>query len=350
MQPQVNPDMVVLARESRGFTQSALAEKLTIPQTLLSRIEHGIKSEIPESIFNGLSEKLFYPKSFFYQNGHIMPISTQLQYRRRVNLKAQDQKRIEAEANIARLHIKKMLQDFNIETNIKYFYLDEYNGSPEAIAKAARLFWKVPRGRINNVTELLESNGIIVVSMNFNSPLVDGFSIYDGKLPPQIFINNDVSGDRFRFTLTHELGHILMHNTHTVTMEDEAHRFAAEFLMPEVEISAELQQNLDIPRLADLKQYWQVSMAAIAMRAKNLGKITDGQYRYLCMKMSSAGYRKREPVEIPQEKPKLLQSLVNSHLDQLGYSIEDLSRILCINTDEFQSIYVPTFNKLRLTK
>ncbi|MBK7012326.1 MAG: ImmA/IrrE family metallo-endopeptidase [Xanthomonadales bacterium] len=44
-----------------------------------------------------------------------------------------------------------------------------------------------------------------------------------------IFINKDVPGDRWRFTLAHELAHLVMHDIPKPDMEDEADEFASEF-------------------------------------------------------------------------------------------------------------------------
>ena len=109
MSLNLNYNMIVLARESRGKSQINLANDLKIPQTLLSRIEHGIKTEVSEDILTRLSEILQYPKSFFYQPGNIVPISSEFQYRKGSSLKATDKKRIEADANTTKYQINRLL-------------------------------------------------------------------------------------------------------------------------------------------------------------------------------------------------------------------------------------------------
>ena len=69
-------------------------------------------------------------------------------------------------------------------------------------------------------------------------------------------------------------------------MEGEADRFAAEFLMPEREIRSDLRPPLTIARLAALKPYWKVSMAALARRAWNVGTIDQNRYRRLFTELS----------------------------------------------------------------
>lgn len=347
MQYSLNHNAIVLARESRGLSQSALAKTINVPQTLISRMEHGIKTDITKHILEKLSEHLQYPEDFFYQQGHIVPISAEIQYRKGSKLKISDQKRTEAIANITRLQINKLLQDIEIETNLKQFDLDDLGWSPVDVAKAIRTFWKVPRGPMQNVTELIEAAGIIIIQDNFNTRFIDGFSLYNGEKYPLIFISNDIPGDRYRFTLAHELGHILMHNIRTPDMEEEANLFASEFLMPEYDITDDL-TNISFKKLADLKQYWRVSMAAIARRAWQLKTISDVQYRYINMQMSSAGYRLKEPFELNKEKPRLLDEIIKLHFNSLNYTVEDLSKFLCFNTDEFRSKYLSHYNKFQV--
>jgi transcriptional regulator with XRE-family HTH domain len=67
MDKRVNPEMLVLARESRGLNQGELAEKLNITQSLISKIEHGV-SPATADILRKLSDVLHYPEAFFYQN------------------------------------------------------------------------------------------------------------------------------------------------------------------------------------------------------------------------------------------------------------------------------------------
>ena len=61
----------------------------------------------------------------------------------------------------------------------------------------------------------------------------------DSKFPV-VFSNKRSLGDRQRFTLAYELGHLVMHlqtnPSFTRDISHEANEFAAEFLMPEKDI------------------------------------------------------------------------------------------------------------------
>src|SRR5258707_14423565 len=102
---------------------------------------------------------------------------------------------------------------------------------------------------------------------------------------------------------------------HTITiksdeeMEDEADAFAGAFLLPADEIRPQL-RRFDLRQLVNLKGYWKVSMAALAVRADRLKLITPYQSKMFWIEMSRLGYRKREPNETPKEQPNLFRQII----------------------------------------
>ena len=91
----------------------------------------------------------------------------------------------------------------------------------------------------------------------------------------------------------------------------------------------------------NMKGYWKVSMASIAVRADRLNLITPYQRKSFWMEMGRLGYRKREPNEPPKEVPALLRRMVAFHIKKLGYSVADLAKLLHLDVDEFQNMYRP---------
>ena len=83
-----------------------------------------------------------------------------------------------------------------------------------------------------------------------------------GDLPFGRFDNDIVramhrhhNGARFRYSLTHELGHMVMHRFPNTEMESQADRFAAEFLMPAADIKSQL-YGATLSKFAALAPYW----------------------------------------------------------------------------------------------
>jgi Zn-dependent peptidase ImmA (M78 family)/transcriptional regulator with XRE-family HTH domain len=337
MDEQFNPAMLVLARESRGISQSELAKRLRVSQGNLSKIEGGLISA-DDILLTKIAEVLNYPKSFFFQ---VSPphgfASNCLYHRKRQTVRISDLRRVAAELKIYRLQIDNLLRSVHIEVENKFHRMDvvEYSDSPELIAQLMRRSWGLPPGPIVNLTESIEAAGGIVIHCSFGTGKIDAMSQWAAGSPPLFFMSAEAPGDRLRFSLAHEIGHVVMHQTPTEDIEGQADRFASEFLMPKKDISAFL-NRLSIPKLASLKSYWRVSMGALIERAHNLKKLTPYQREYLWKQMSRMGYRTREPVDITVEEPKVIKQVLAVHVGELGYDTSELSEIVHSGESEFK--------------
>lgn len=336
--PHVNPDMLVLAREYMGLSQTGLAKRLSFTQSTLSRYESGLL-EVPEEHLGELARVLGRPSSFF-SRWESLYSSSSMHHRKQAGLSMRDTRRVHAQINDMRIQATQLLEDAEIESQSRFHRLDLVKaGSPEAVARQLRDLWGLPTGPIRNVTSTIESAGGIVFQCTFPTHKVIGISMWpidDPRAAPVFFTSDIAPGDRQRFTLAHEIGHVVMHHLPTDgNQESEANAFAREFLMPADEIGREL-SNLSLPKAAALKSYWKVSMAAIVFHAHALGKITERQYRYLNMQLAKCGYKKREPVPIPQEEPALFGAIMDVHRTHYGRSDEELADMLGMFPDEFR--------------
>jgi Zn-dependent peptidase ImmA (M78 family)/transcriptional regulator with XRE-family HTH domain len=342
-----NHHMMILARDSRGMTQADLANQLGVMQGTLSKYETGFQQP-PDEFVSELSRALGYPEAFFYEVGRPYGLPP-FHFRRRKKLSAKTLARIVAEMNIRRIHLTKMLVSFPWKTNafIPEIDRDEYRGrkkgpfSTEDVARSIREMWMLPEGPIENMVSLIESNGGIIVPCDFGTDLLDALSQRIEGLPVLFFVNINSPADRVRHTLAHELGHMILH---TVTvksdeeMEDEADAFAGAFLLPADEVRPQL-RRFDLRQLANLKLYWKVSMAALAVRADRLNLITPYQRKMFWIEMTRLGYKKREPNEPPREHPGLLRQIVSFHMKKLGYSVVEMAKLLHLRATEFQEMY-----------
>jgi len=340
---QFNGDLLLLARNLRRLTQKELIAKMNdgITQGTLSKIEHGLLEPTQEQIEN-LSKALDVRPKFFFNHVPLYDFSYSF-YRTQKSISVNNHKVIQAKANLYRMHICKFLDSIEFEPELEEIYkinCDEKD--PAEVAALLKHVWNVPLGPVYNITCMIERAGIIVIPMDFGTMKMDGFCHASyGGMPPIIFINKYLSIDRYRFSLMHELGHLLMHRVPNEEQENEANCFAASFLIPDEEIKRDFAFKLSIQRFAELKRKWGVSMQALMFKAWSLGKITDRGLKYYQIEMSRRGYRKNEPVELNnfKEIPSSLSQLIKVHLEQLGYSMEDLCQITNINEDELRIMY-----------
>ena len=344
MNEVINSDMVVLAREYRGLTQEQLARKIRSSQGKVAKIEGGLLTELPESTIELISKTLEFPREFFFQDEQRLGFgSSAYFYRKKAKLSATDRRRITALVNLSRISIKRLLSTVDIEPSreLPYYDIEDHDGDAIAVAKKLRGIWNLPDGPVKNITALIESAGILVIPCDFGTDAMDATSVDLAELPPIIFINNKIPGDRWRFTLAHELGHIVMHKVNRETMEDEADAFASEMLMPSAEMKAQFMRmgKVRIQDLANIKPYWKVSIAALIMKARSLGALTENQNRYLWMQMSRMGYRKHEPNPLPKEKVQNYLNLFGYYRNQLDYSIEDIATVSILPRPVLESLH-----------
>ncbi|AIE82927.1 XRE family transcriptional regulator [Actinotignum schaalii] len=171
---------------------------------------------------------------------------------------------------------------------------------------------------IRNVTHILGLLGVAVVY-----PLLDGAEDAGHlaiSLPsrentrPAISIVHRTEGARQRLTLAHELGHLLFDQGLTqpipstrAPQERRAYDFAGALLLPESVARARINETTPLRSLLDIRREYGISVAAAAVRAHRLGIITQHRFRSLQIQLANAGWRKREPVIVPPEKPSLFR-------------------------------------------
>lgn len=334
-----NHEMLVLAREYRNLTQKELEHQTGIDQTVISRIESGAISPNIEHE-QSFATALGFPVEFFTQTDRVVGMGGSfLFHRRRKSIKPRDLKQVEATVNILAFGVRRLLRgvDSEHEYSINPLVAGR-DGSPEAIAQLTRASWCLPDGPILSIADAVERAGAILIRTRFQHREVDGISLWPRDLPPLIFVNKDIPADRENWTIAHELGHLVMHKELHMNIEDEADRFASEFLMPARSIKPEI-RSLTLPKAAQLKLRWRVSMQALIRRAVTLELLTDRQYRYLMTQTSKAGYRKEEPNEFPKSRASNLESLLDLHIKELGYTEDEMCKKLNIVPDEYRAYY-----------
>ncbi len=330
------------------MTQGELATAVSLGQGTLSKYETGMLEPVPD-VVGELATALGFPSSFFYQSDRPYGFPP-YHFRKRKKLSAKTLGRVSAEMNIRRMHVKQLCLSFARNTNalIPEIDPDEYHGkakkplTPEDVARMLREMWMLPRGPIPNMVELLEDHGAVVIPCDFGTDLLDALSQRVDGMPVLIYVNVNAPADRLRLTLAHELGHMILHTTTLQDddkMEEEADAFAGAFLLPAEDVKPQLRRGLDLRHVANMKLYWKVSMAAIAVRADRLGLVTPYQTKSFFIEMSRLGYRKREPNEPPREESKILRQMIAFHRNKLGYSTLEMCKLMHVNEPEYQKMY-----------
>lgn len=159
------------------------------------------------------------------------------------------------------------------------------------------------KGAIFNVVELLEDKNIKVVKLDVDEDFDGLQTCVNGKIPVIAYnLKKANKPDRIRFTILHELAHLLMDFGDIPEKQKEilCHQFAGAMLLPEGTIKAELGEHrnkLSTLELGNIKKQYGISMQAITMRAKNCGIINDHYTKQFFFIFKQMNWRVDEPYD-----------------------------------------------------
>jgi Zn-dependent peptidase ImmA (M78 family)/DNA-binding XRE family transcriptional regulator len=302
-------ERVKQARELIGLTQVALAESIGVHPSEIGQIETG-RITPGEEVLQRIAFRLGFPISFFKQPVSIeFPLGSLL-YRARTAISKRDRCKVYQHSQI----FYEVINGFekHIQNDTPYC-LPRLDDTPKDAAILTRSALGLsPDAPINNLVSTLEKNRILVMALPTNMENIDAFSLWVGdekKRPVIVLVNNFAPGDRLRWSIAHELGHLVLHQVmqgDIANLEKEANAFAGEFLMPGDAAFKELVPPVTLTELMHLKERWKMSIQALMLRALRLEVISSRQYKYLMYQLINRDWKKREPVDIPVEKPRFI--------------------------------------------
>ena len=346
-----NASLFTLIREYRGLTQGELANAAGLSQGYVSKVEH--EQLVPgNDAVEKIAAALEWPISFFFRTDQVYGFGTACMFhRKQASLPVHTLRTVQAQVNVLRIGLTPLLREIATGNpgRVPLMDVDAYLGGPPQIAQLVRAAWRLPLGPVTNLTATLESQGGVVYRVDFGTRQLDAVSHWSPDIPPLFFVNTAAPPDRVRFSLAHELGHVVMHAMPTPDMESEANQFASEFLMPEREIRSML-IGLDLARAAQLKAHWRVAMQALILRARDLGVISRQKASRLYTQMSRMGYRRVEPVALPVEEPSALRRIMDTHQQVHGFTIANLAERVGLPEADFQNHFVSDRRTLRALK
>ena len=336
------------ARKAAGLSLRALGEKVGVSQTAIAKYEKGQMT--PDSaVLIKLSHALNVKAEYFFRPKKFTFTLNDVDYRKReiskkgldlINAKILDQieKRFELESFFPQAPIKL----FSLPSILPNYIntLDEI----EQIVDKLRKDWKLGLNPIPDLIDVLESQGIRVFAIEDSiDNKFDGLAttIQD---QPIIVISLDWPGDRQRFTLAHELGHLVLSGRIPNDMDEEkaANRFAGAFLLPTYAIHEELGAHrnfIEIQELSLLKQEYGISMQGAFIRANQTGIIESKQSSILWRMFKKHGWLIKEPGEVyPSEKPHVFQQLIFHALAEEFIGESKAAELMGMSVQEFYNL------------
>jgi len=327
------PERLTLARQLEGLRKSELAAQIGKSSTALAAWESGAKRPTPANVAElamslGVTPDFFSPRGASRQHETAVPHFRSL---RSTSQRARDQAFAFGLLAVDIAEAVEKHVEFP-EVNVPSFEVsfDDEVDAPEEAARRLRREWGLEACPLKHLVRLLESHGVLVVFSPPQTSAVDAYSFESTERP--VVVLNPTKRDyyRQRFDVAHELGHLIMHRDAEPggrVVEEQANRFAAEFLMPEDELRPLLPTAMNArawDTLGALKEQWGVSIQALLFRARRLGSISDVTYRNAVITLTQRGWRRQEPGLISAtEQPSMLPRSVEL-LDSAGIERETL--------------------------
>lgn len=337
---QFNPTRLTLARFYAGYSKQSLSTQTSLSSRMVAAHESGKKPPSFKEL-KAYSDSTGFSVDFFFGKTVELVEQVDVNFRALMSVRQAKRSRAIAEGSIAAgILLPWMEENFKLPTlDLPDADILEYF-SPEDAALFMRDYWKLDHVQIHNMLHLLESRGIRVFALSKALTDLDALSFwYKGKTPI-VLLDASKPAERTRFTLAHELGHLLLHRNNskdTRDMEKEANAFAASFLMPAKTFSSHAPRMCNDKALIAYKRYWGVSYKALVYRMRTLNLITDWQAKMAYIDLQKNYGNQTEPKPIDHESSQLftkMKTALKSHFPRL----EDIADQLNIPSALFESL------------
>ncbi len=327
-----------LVRKRRALTVRDLAELVGISPTTITRLEKGEKQPDGDHL-EKLASVLRFPDAFFDGDDPEEIDGQTVSFRSLAKTSTKERDAAVAAGSLGLSLSHWAEEQFSLPpANL----LDLSNETdPEAAACWLRQHWKLGENPVGNVISLLEMQGVRVFSLSETTKNVDAFSFWkDGC--PFIFLNKAKTAERRIFNALHELGHLVLHKHNpsisaSQNSEKEADHFASAFLMPAADVRSRMFGDIAVNDIIEAKFRWQVSATALAYRLRDLGRLSDWQYKMICIELGKRGYRTGEPEGIAHEKSVIWKKIL-SQLWQERQSKNEIAQCLNLSLNELEGL------------
>ncbi len=335
------------ARKAAGLSLRDLGERVGVSHAAIKKYEDG--AAMPSSdILIQLSRVLKVRTEYFFR---LDPVALKgIEYRKRSSL---PKKRLDAITHEVIDQIERRIELENLfpQPPIKSFAMIhgivEHLASMdqiEEVAERVRCAWDLGLDPIPDLIDVLETNGIRVFMIDAGADnKFDGLAASINGMPI-VVVGRHWPGDRQRFTLAHELGHLMLEGRLADDLDEEkaCHRFAGAFLFPRASVLQELGQHrnaIELKELGLLKEEFGLSMSGILYRARDLGIITPAYREEQAKLFRFKGWFWKEPGnDYPTEKAHVFEQLVFHALAEEYIGESKAAELMNMSLQQFRRV------------
>ncbi len=187
-------------------------------------------------------------------------------------------------------------------------------------------------GPIDELIGILENKGIMVFELDINDDHFSGMNGFVNEYPYMV-INKNMTPERKRTTIIHELAHLMFIWDESNEKENEAlaTKIAGAFLITDSDLYRELgikKARLTKDMVLVCEEYG-ISMYLLVKRAAQVGIMSSSLEKEFYIKANKADWKKHEPRRVKNpEEPLLFKQLVYRAINEEGVSIQRGAELL----------------------
>ncbi len=321
-------------RLQKKMTKKELASLIGVTPMAVTYYENGKRKPDMRTI-QAMAKALGVKTADFLQNRNENLVFVHEEFRKNSKLSSSEQEYIReaVEEYISRFYTIVDILGGKVLPDAPQTHQIILTGFPEKDAQSMRSFLGLSKsGPVGNLVQILENIGIIVYACAIDN---DAFSGMNGRVNkrPYIVFNANMSPERVRSTIAHELTHIVFNwqdDMNEKEAEKSATAISGAFLFPE----ADAKRELGIRRSKIGKDMecvcgeFGISMYLLVKRAAICGIVSSNVEKDFYIRAAKAGWNRNEPVRTNLEIPFLFEQLVFRAVSENEITIQKGAELL----------------------
>jgi Zn-dependent peptidase ImmA (M78 family)/DNA-binding XRE family transcriptional regulator len=299
------------ARKLQLLSQQEVANEVGVSKQMISKYEKG--ESIPDSSKLIKLANLFGQKVDYFFRAFKVELG-EVSFRKKSSFSQKRQDSLKEWIKIKLENYLYLEETLSIDSSFDNIIANNTIHSIEDIEKAVlklRNTWNIGMDPVHNIIQILEDKEIKVIELDVADAEFDGLACFVDNKYPVIVVNHNFPVERKRFTLLHELAHLLLNfpNCDTKTEEQFCNKFASAFLLPKkimIEDLGNKRKNISQQELIAIQKKYGISIQAIFYRLVDAKILSKAQLKKFFQKIN--------------DNPKLKEDIDSSRFETLEYS------------------------------
>ncbi len=335
------------ARKLKGLSLQKVADELQVSKQMVSKYEGGLS--IPDSTKLIKLSKLFGLKVDYFFNAFKVELN-EVSFRKKSTFSQRKQDSLKEQIKISLenyLYIEDILSiDYSFKNPLADIEIKNKEDIINAVQKLKEV-WEIGFDPVHNIIQLLEDKRIKIIELSDATDKFDGLATWVDSKFPVIVLNKNFPVERKRFSLAHELGHILLNISDQcdLTEENVCNKFASEFLFPAKVLNEEFggkRNRISLDELISIQEKYGISIKALVYNLWDEGILSKKQhgdfYKKIRLNRELEEIVDQSRFESPEYSHRY-ERLIYRALAQENISISKASSLLGLNIESLKKNY-----------